>query len=77
MKRTIDTPGGKMKLIILRHGEGPGILWIHGGGYVTGMSEMVYVSMGRMLAKHYGGTVVSFGSAARSLFIPSPVVAET
>ena len=59
MKRTIDTPGGKMKLIILRHGEGPGILWIHGGGYVTGMSEMVYVSMGRMLAKHYGGTVVS------------------
>ena len=48
-----------MKLIILRHGEGPGILWIHGGGYIAGMSDMVYVSMGRMLAKHYGGTVVS------------------
>ena len=59
MKRTIDSPGGKMKLIILQYGKGPGILWIHGGGYVLGMAAMVYGSMGKMLAKHYGGVVVS------------------
>ena len=59
MNKTIETPGGKMKLIILRYGKGPGILWIHGGGYVTGMAAMVYFSMGRMLAEHYGGVVVS------------------
>ena len=59
MKRVIDSPGGKMKLIILQYGVGPGILWIHGGGYVLGMAAMVYHSMGKVLAKHYGGVVVS------------------
>ena len=48
-----------MKLIILRYGKGPGILWIHGGGYVLGMASMVHKSMGKMLARHYGGVVVS------------------
>ena len=59
MHKIIDSPGGKMKLIILRSGKGPGILWIHGGGYVTGMAAMVYYSRGRMLAKKYGGVVIS------------------
>ena len=59
MKRIIDTPGGKMKLIILQYGKDMGILWLHGGGYVLGMASMVYYSMGKMLAKHYGGVVVS------------------
>ena len=59
MKKTINSPGGKMKLIILRYGKGPGILWIHGGGYAMGMASMVYYSMGRMLAKRYGGVVIS------------------
>lgn len=59
MKKIIDGPGGKMKLIVLQYGKGPGILWIHGGGYVLGMASMVYFSMGRLLAKHYGGVVVS------------------
>lgn len=62
-KRCIDTPGGRMKLILLRpeHSNGslPGILWIHGGGYVSGMAAMVYASCGRMLAKKYGAVVVS------------------
>ncbi len=52
-----------MKLRILRpreqNGPLPGILWIHGGGYMTGMSAMVYGSCGRMLAKHFGAVVVS------------------
>ena len=59
VKRKIRGAGGKMDLIILRYGKGPGILWIHGGGYVLGMAEMVYYSMGRMLARKYGGVVVS------------------
>ena len=48
-----------MKLIVLRYGKGPGILWIHGGGYVTGMASMVWYSMGRMLARKFGGVVIS------------------
>ena len=59
MHKIIDSPGGKMKLIILRSGKGPGILWIHGGGYITGMAAMVYYSRGRMLARKYGGVVIS------------------
>ena len=40
----------KLKLLILRPGKrevgklSQGILWIHGGGYVTGMAGMVYMS---------------------------------
>lgn len=64
MKTFIDGPGGKRKLIILRYpsrqtGRLPGILWIHGGGYVLGAAAMVYYSMGRMLARQYGGVVIS------------------
>ncbi len=59
----IDGPGGKLKLRILqprdRTGKLPGILWIHGGGYMTGMSAMVYSSCGAMLARKYGAVVVS------------------
>ena len=59
MHKFMNSPGRKMKLIILRYGKGPGILWIHGGGYVTGMAAMIYYSRGKMLAKKYGGVVVS------------------
>ena len=41
VKRKIKGPGGTMDLIILRYGKGPGILWIHGGGYVLGKARMV------------------------------------
>ena len=51
VKRKIRGAGGEMDLISRRYGKGPGILWIHGGGYVLGMAEMVYYSMGRMLAR--------------------------
>lgn len=39
----------------------PGILWIHGGGYMTGMKEMVYMSRAIDLVKNYGATVISPG----------------
>ena len=42
------------------HGA-PGILWIHGGGYATGMKEMVYVSRAAELVRKYGAVVISPG----------------
>ena len=39
----------------------PGILWIHGGGYMAGMKEMVYMSRAIQLVKNYGAIVISPG----------------
>lgn len=59
----IETPAGMLKLRVLqpREADGPvpGILWIHGGGYLSGGSYMVEVSIGKMLARRYGAVVVS------------------
>ena len=38
-----------------------GLLWIHGGGYITGMKEMVYMSRAVDILKRYGVTVLSPG----------------
>ena len=35
------------------------VLWIHGGGYILGMKEMVYMSRAVDLVKKYGVTVYS------------------
>ena len=32
----------------------PAIEWIHGGGYITGMRAMVYMSMAKLIAEEYG-----------------------
>lgn len=52
-----------MKTIVLqpekREGKLPGILWIHGGGYMLGMASMVGFSCGKLLAERYGGIVFS------------------
>ena len=37
----------------------PGILWIHGGGYVLGMAKMIYISRAFPLVKRYGGVVLT------------------
>ena len=37
----------------------PGILWIHGGGYVTGMARMIYMSRALPLVWKYGAVVVT------------------
>ena len=51
--------------LILRPTERPaaeiGLLWIHGGGYITGMKEMVYMGRAMNLVKKYGVTVLSPG----------------
>ena len=47
--RRIDTPAGGIRAILMRPAETdgpvPGILWIHGGGYVTGIAAMAYSNM--------------------------------
>ena len=41
--------------------DAPGVLWIHGGGYATGMKEMVFMSRAVDLVERYGAVVVSPG----------------
>lgn len=59
----IETEEGIVKAIVLKprayDRKVPGILWIHGGGYMTGMAAMVHVTEGKSLAKRYGAVVVS------------------
>ena len=38
-----------------------GILWLHGGGYIVGMKEMVHMSRAVDLVKRFGAVVVSPG----------------
>ncbi len=56
---------GKVRVLILRAAKTPripvGVLWIHGGGYMTGMKEMVYMSRAMDLVKRFGVTVFSPG----------------
>lgn len=64
-KTQIRTADGVLPLLILRPAKPlsiektPGILWIHGGGYVTGMAGMVYISRALPLVKKYGAVVVA------------------
>ena len=59
----IGTPEGGVSAILMRPEKqerpAPGILWIHGGGYVTGMASMAYYTAGRKLAKHYGAVLLA------------------
>lgn len=56
---------GRVPVLVLRPAErrecGIGILWIHGGGYITGMKEMVYMSRAAELVTKYGAVVYSPG----------------
>lgn len=62
----ITTDETKLKLLILRptinakpKHKTPGILWIHGGGYMLGMARMIYMSRAINLVKKYGAVVVT------------------
>ena len=62
-KKYIKTKDGNLKLVILRPKKSnrllPGILWIHGGVYESVGSYMVNFSIGKKLAKKFGGIVIS------------------
>lgn len=55
----------KMPALVLRpthpRSDAPGVLWIHGGGYLTGMKEMVFMSRAVDLVERFGAVVVSPG----------------
>ncbi len=53
----------------------PGILWIHGGGYMTGMKEMVYMSRAVDLVRSHGAVVLSPGYRL-SFIAPYPAAIE-
>ena len=63
----ISNKNRKMKLLILRPGSArntslhTGVLWIHGGGYQTGMPSMAHFTRARDLVSQYGAVVVSPG----------------
>ena len=60
-RRWIPSTGHDIALYILRprknarpKAQTPGVLWIHGGGYVVGMAKMIYLSRAMALVKKYG-----------------------
>lgn len=63
IKQTINIDGRSIPIIIMypKHPKGnlPCVLWIHGGGYVTGMASMVYFNRGGDIVKNCDAVVVS------------------
>ncbi len=64
-KMKMEAHGRKIPALVLSPKTGaknaPGILWIHGGGYILGMKEMVHMGRAADLVKKYGAVVVSPG----------------
>ena len=62
-KRWIASTGRNIKILIFRPDnmaeKVPGVLWLHGGGYATGMAEMAYMTRAIDLVKKHGAVVVS------------------
>ena len=73
-KRYIKTKNGKMKLLVFRpknrDKKVPGVLWLHGGGYLTGMPEMANFSRAMDIVK--SGAVVVAPSYTLSWKKPYP-----
>jgi acetyl esterase/lipase len=79
-KRKIPSTGRDIKILIFRPtaarkapARTPGVLWIHGGGYATGMAEMAYFSRPLALVKKYGAVCASAeksGSRGKSRCVP-------
>ncbi len=73
--KRIECKGHKRSVIVMspeqRTKDSPGVLWIHGGGYISGLKEMVYMSRAVDLVKKYGSVVVS-PSYTLSPFKPYP-----
>ncbi len=65
--KKIYIPSGKSRIPALilspkvSGGLATGVLWIHGGGYILGMKEMVHMSRAVDLVKKFGAVVISPG----------------
>ena len=64
-KIRIPTERGGIPALVLSPLAAPkdaaGVLWLHGGGYIAGMKEMVHMSRAVDLVKRYGAVVLSPG----------------
>ncbi len=65
-KTIIQSDGEDLELYIIKptiqrkpKDQTPGILWIHGGGYITGMAKTIYFSRAIDLVKKYGAVVIT------------------
>ena len=71
----IEANGLRIPLLILKSlsepENAPGVMWIHGGGYMTGMKEMAYIGRAADLVRNHGAVVVAPGYHL-SLFHPYP-----
>ncbi len=69
----------KLSLIVMTPEGGakdaPGVLWIHGGGYIGGLKEMVYMSRAVDLVREYGAVVVAPSYRIAPLY-PYPAAIE-
>ena len=78
-KVKIDCGGHRIPLLVLSPENGaedaPGVLWIHGGGYITGMKETPYMSRAVDLVKRFGAVVVSPGYRL-AVFKPYPAAID-
>ena len=78
-KDKIIAGGRTIPLLILspKHptGNAPGVLWIHGGGYLLGMKEMVFMSQAYELVEQFGAVVVAPGYRL-SLQAPYPAALD-
>ena len=61
----IKVMGRRVPLLILKPhhqtGNAAGVLWFHGGGYMTGMKEMAYFGRAADLVRRHGAVVVAPG----------------
>ena len=79
--RKICIHAGKRKIpaLVLSPKDTPeqatGVLWLHGGGYIAGMKEMVHMSRAVDLVKRFGAVVVSPGYRL-ALFAPYPAALD-
>ena len=78
-RRVIDAGGRPMKMLVLRprvqRGSLPGVLWIHGGGYMLGGSYMAHMSRAADLVR--AGEAVVLSPAYRlATEAPYPAAAE-
>lgn len=64
-KVKININGHRISMLVL-HPEhpvqnAPGVLWLHGGGYMLGMKEMVHMSRAESLILKFGAVVIAPG----------------
>lgn len=78
-KIVIESDGRRISALVLSPPEkptdAPGVLWLHGGGYLLGMKEMVHMSRAVELVKRFGAVVVSPGYRL-SLAAPYPAALD-